>query len=424
MIQFIKLIFKIQCYLFVECKIFTRELLCVFACNGPFFGIAKHILSLYNWRPVEFATLDDDFRGVVVKLSESSSCIVERPRWFGREFFSITSFFPPIKAYIFNDAIVNAYTSAILQVDKLFVSKRFLENRQRYVISFSNWIRHGRKYLVAKSGNSVRVKNGIFIGGAGASNWYHFICECLPKVVLIKSLPPEFCGFPLLVPEECRVIPSFGAALDLFSCGHPVYYMTGDMHYHVENLVVIDELNVGPFNLSKGSWPSIYDYTYHYDSMQLYINQLRSFLNITRDPVPNQRRIYIMRKKGIRDYNQEELIEISREYGFEPILLESLSLYEQAQTFSQASHVVGPSGSAWVGMIFRINALNGLSWLPPLYDEFCCYSGLAAMLGHNIQFIEARINKKLKSTMDAHSAKYDVCPILFEKVLKEICETK
>jgi hypothetical protein len=132
------------------------------------------------------------------------------------------------------------------------------------------------------------------------------------------------------------------------------------------------------------------------------------------------RRIFLKRPGERRNYNQDELIEIARRYGFEPVTPELLSLQDQATTFAEASAVIGPSGAAWVGMIFREQPLLGLSWLPLPYEYFCSYSALANLIGHRLEFIVTRTQQVLRSTGEAYMAEYQVCPVEFENALKNM----
>ena len=278
----------------------------------------------------------------------------------------------------------------------------------------------GRYFVVGRINAENKAESGIHIGGAGAFNWYHFVIECLPKAFLAQTLPSEFDDFPLLVPEECMRIPSFSDALALFSAGRPLRFMRRDECVLVNRLVVFDEVSIGPFNLVPGLWPGIGDYCQHDKVLRAFITEFRSKLLSLSPGLDDGRRIFLRRPGVRRKYNQEELIEIAANYGYEPISPESFSLKEQVTAFANASSVIGPSGAAWVGMIFSERPLRGLSWLPRPYRHFCSYSTLASLLGHRIDFLEARTQRALKSTGDAYTAEYRICPIEFENALQQI----
>ena len=114
-------------------------------------------------------------------------------------------------------------------------------------------------------------------------------------------------------------------------------------------------------------------------------------------------------------------MEIAKEFGFERFEPENLSLSEQAKIFSEASVLVGPSGAAWVGLLFCEDAVRCLSWLPKEYDEFSTYSSLGALLGHNITFIESTYPSPLKHSSEAYKRGYTVCAQRFRRALGELC---
>jgi hypothetical protein len=242
---------------------------------------------------------------------------------------------------------------------------------------------------------TAEIDGGILIGGAGAYNWYHFIVECLPKAFLTQRLPAEFDDLPLLVPEECRRFQSFAAALALFSGERELRYLSMSEHLLCNRLLVLDEVSFGPFNLAKDEWPRVEDYSQHEDVLMAFVSELRA--GFAGPSPPNTgRRLFLQRPGQRRNYNQEELLTIAARYGFEPVSPETMTLEQQARMFAGASAVVGPSGAAWVGMIFRDHQMAGLSWLPSVYQEFCGYSALARLLGHELYFIEAHVGSELR----------------------------
>lgn len=228
----------------------------------------------------------------------------------------------------------------------------------------------------------------------------------------------------MLLPEECKVIPTFCIAYKLFCDGRRTHFIRRGQSLGLKKLVVFDEINIGPFNLELGEWPRIADYAQHDEIMRSFFSAFRSRLlaNDLSHKVGKAagRRLYLTRPGIRRKYNQDELLDIAMRYGFEKFSPEEFTLHEQAKIFSEASFVIGPSGAAWVGMMFNERSLKGLSWLPQGYEEFCCYSTMAHTLGHEIHFIEAKTEIALKSTSEAYMAAQQICPIEFEEALKNL----
>jgi hypothetical protein len=269
---------------------------------------------------------------------------------------------------------------------------------------------------------SQRLRRGVHIGGAGAFNWFHFLLECLPKLLFIQKLPTQYQDYPLLLPIEAADIANFRQALDVLAKGREAFFLSKSERVLVDDLIVFDEISSAPYNMTEGSWPVLADYQQHDRVVLEWISTLREAL-LPESSVPlGSQRLFMVRPGDRRGYNQAELIEIASRYGFEPVSPELLSLPEQAALFSRATMIVGASGAAWVGMIFAQQRIAGLSWLPSVYRQFCSYSTLASLLGHRLQFIECLPDYELLSTGDAYNANYTVPPHVFEKSLQEMID--
>lgn len=398
----------------------VNSVLFILACHGPIVFIAQLILRRRNWQPVEIHELTEATSDASLMLAETGPYEVEAPRWIGKTPTKRIGTFPPVLAHVFNDGITTAYSPAVLRAGKLYLPKQVYEQLTRILTDSAGLFQIGRRFSVGRILAECSIPKGIVTGGAGSFNWYHFVIECLPKAFLARSLPSEFDDFPLVVPDECRRIPSFTTALDIFSANRPIRFLRRGELALVRRLVVMDEISIGPFNLSKGEWPRIDDYRQHNSVVKAFISEFRSKLLANVSSMGSGRRIFLKRPGERRNYNQDELIEIARRYGFEPVTPELLSLQDQATTFAEASAVIGPSGAAWVGMIFREQPLLGLSWLPLPYEYFCSYSALANLIGHRLEFIVTRTQQVLRSTGEAYMAEYQVCPVEFENALKNM----
>jgi capsular polysaccharide biosynthesis protein len=69
---------------------------------------------------------------------------------------------------------------------------------------------------------------------------------------------------------------------------------------------------------------------------------------------PPHRKLYLSRSATSRRriQNEAEVLEVLTPVGFECVRPETLSVREQIALFSQASHIVGPSGAAMTNMLF------------------------------------------------------------------------
>ncbi len=357
-------------------------------------------------------------------LQPPSSFVVASPAFVGMAPVITEGRFPEVRAHLVEDAVVSPYASGVVQGERLLVPDIILKNRHRHSTDGGNLYWLGQRNCVGRIIRQETVAEGLLIGGAGAFNWYHFVMECLPKAYLARGLPEEMKDWPLLVPEECIRVAGFEHALKLFSGDRPVRPVPRGAAVQVGRAVTFDEVNYGPFNLYKGSWPAPDDYCQHDDTLRQYISVLRAgLLGSELRPKP-VRRIFLVRPATRRNYNQDALVEIASRYGFEPHAPEKLPLADQAALFADAEMVIGASGAAWVGMAFCATGTRMLSWLPREYSGFCCYSTLAHLLGHRMQFVRAIPDRLLKDTADAFDHSYRLDEGDFEAALQYMIDGK
>jgi len=401
----------------------SARMLYSWAQNGPLSALGCKLLAQIGRYPVGIQAIGEGSQSEFPLLEEGLFS-VSTPQWIGTEQNVASGIFPPVGAHLYENCLVSPYTPGVLSSRNLLLPRSLIASRSRVTTDSGGLFYYDGSVSISKLPKSRSIPEGIHVGGAGSFNWFHFIIECLPKCLLAQRLPAEFSHFPLLLPEECRKIPAFSDALACVLGGRNVLYLKREEYFLVRRLLVIDEISISPFNLRDGNWPKIQDYSHNNDFILEFLSFFRSKL-ISRQPsLKVGRRVFLVRpEKFRRDYNQSELVEVARDFGFEPVAPESLTLREQADLFSNVEFAVGPSGAAWVGMIYRNgkNApLRGLSWLPKEYEYFCSYSSLAHILDHQLMFITACTDHPLTSTRDAYISDYKVSKVDFSCALQEL----
>jgi hypothetical protein len=327
--------------------------------------------------------------------------------------------FPDIQVRVLHDVIVSPYSPLVVHGKHLLRPPHLAGgDRGRIITASAGLAKNFRGRTFAAKRAQHHVPTAINLGVAGAFNWYHFLLEFLPKLWLAQRLPEQFDDFILLLPEECRNYPSFAVATDLFLDGRRVLYVSKRTCVRADRLVTIDDVSIGPFNMVAGEWPRYSDYAQHDGAVRDYARAVRDRLLEGTVPSSDGDRIFLARPGERRRFNQNELIEIAKGFGYTPVYPEKLTLREQAEMFSRTTRVIGASGAAWSGMMFCTRPMKGLSWLPAAYREFSTYSSLAHILGHKLLFVEAEYDRILDSTGAAYEADYRVCPIAFENALK------
>lgn len=98
-----------------------------------------------------------------------------------------------------------------------------------------------------------------------------------------------------------------------------------------------------------------------------------NFLRQTFIPQPGQstqrRLIYISRARAShrRVLNEAELLQFLEGFGFEPVVLEQLSVVEQAQLFSSADIIVAPHGAGLTNLVFCQPGTRVIEFFVPSY---------------------------------------------------------
>ena len=324
-----------------------------------------------------------------------------------------------LNAYLLKDVKVSAYSSSVLMGDYFLIPEEQLKQRGRIPSNGAGLGYYDKHSLISTINGVKSFKKAIHLGGDGANNWYHFVIECMSKAYITRFLPASYDDYPVILCSEALNVPSFRDLLQAIIPEREIL-ITGVDVVNVQNLIVIDEVSIGPFNLYPNNWPRLSDYSQHDNIMNMYCNELRKNFIASDAGTGNRRRIFLVRPNVRRKYNQDQLVAIAKKFGFETVSTEDLSLKEQALLFSESSHVVGASGAAWTNIIFACQSIQGLSWILPQYNEFCSYSMLAQLLGHKLRYIENEPSCKIRSTDDGYKSPYFVCPKEFERALTEL----
>lgn len=385
--------------------------------NG--FGPARYISRLSGKDILEIGTIADH--------AKSSFCVAQpsiqiriAPNFSTNKMSTVASAHPALFGHILRNAVVSTNSNQIQTRDMLLMPQQRYNERLRIMPNCHELGTYNDRFCTCNIRNHERFEKAIFLGGDGVSNWYHFVLECASKAYLLRLIPKEYLDYPVIMPIEAMTVePYIKVARALLP--NKVFLSPKQGTAQIGKLVVFDEVSQGPFNLYDGHWPKLADYWQHEDILLGMFSQLRDSLVPTRAPISQSRRIFIVRPETRRNYNQSELLEIARLYGFEPVSPETMPLEAQALMYAEASHIIGASGAAWTNLIFSPKPVTALSWLPTQYSEFCSFSMLANLLGHHLRYITCLPEGDLKSTSEAYSAPYKVPLSEFEAAVAHMC---
>lgn len=254
-------------------------------------------------------------------------------------------------------------------------------------------------------GKTKKIEKGVCAFGQGNSNWYHWLVEILPTVLLSQKLPSAFDRHPLLVPESALNIPSFRDTLELCRGDRDVIPLQNSHLYEIGELVYTPPQAAGPFNMQNGLWPEPRHYVQNIDVMQLLRETILQKLNIKRSN-DGPKRVFLARQPNSRSYNQTEIISAAQQRGFEPVYLENLSFRDQVQLMHNADYVVGPTGAAFTNTLFMHSGSHSLVWALKEYAGACFFSNLAHASNVNMRYCFVEADSTILNSAQAHIASY------------------
>lgn len=114
----------------------------------------------------------------------------------------------------------------------------------------------------------------------------------------------------------------------------------------------------------------------------------QQFLKTIDVHVLERKRIYITRKlaKSRRVLNEDAILNILQSYGFESVILESLSVAEQAVLFSQAEVIISPHGSGLTNLVFCQPGTKVIELFSPNY-VYHCYWWVSNLVGLDYYYL-------------------------------------
>ncbi len=204
------------------------------------------------------------------------------------------------------------------------------------------WPEFGGKFHIRKQAPvvSVPADDGPYFLLGGDPNYYHWVLNFVPRLMVLDRLRHDSSGFPhvkLVVPEE--VSPN---ALSLIAeLGYPPQDI---VRLHDRAVWRFEELLVPSLFGAAQLSPTVFDW-------------YRTKLGLPRRSPP-RRKILITRgdaptlRQRRRVVNEDEVHTALAPLGFESHALAGLSLRQQIELFDDAHTVVGPHGAGFANMTF------------------------------------------------------------------------
>jgi capsular polysaccharide biosynthesis protein len=340
-------------------------------------------------------------------LRHGSKCIAYGPHYVGREQSTESICLPDIYYYVFKNARISVTSSSVILNDKQVIIDRAIgPDQNKYDYTSGHIIAHKSNIAIVRIGKAEGIKQGIFLGGNGSSNYYHWMIEILAKLEFLPKLPEHYQNYPLLVSEDIFSTSSFKETLDIFAKGYELIVLEKKLSYIVDELIFINSPSNIPFNLVGNQKAKLSDCTINNLSLD-YVRKiaLEKAFGIT-TPLNYPPKIFLCRKSGRRNYNQKEVVNYLSNFGFVQIFMDELSFIEQVRTIHHADFIVGPTGAAWTNLIFCHFGTKALCWMADESGDFSAFSSIAGMIGVDLRYVTYKAD--VHSTKDLYSKSYHI----------------
>ena len=313
-----------------------------------------------------------------LEKSEGTYCIIDSPKAFTRKppQFVNESAFPPslIEA---KEGIYPETGVLILKGARLwsYYGASVITNKDRLIQDFSKDVWGGARHSIytrlhLPRARALKGRTLSLITPEAQKNYHHWMMDLLPRLRLVTEAGLRAEDFNQILIKD-KGLPYQEESLIAAGIDSRRVIHVGD-----DDMYLCDELTV----------PSIRDDTTKIRPEDMhYVRKM--FLNDKQVDAPF-RKLYITRKDAAFRHvlNEPELLFRLKTLNFEEVTMSGLSIKEQANLFSKASHIISPSSAALANLIFaprqsKVFELLAPRWIVP-YTWLICEN-----MGQNLQCI-------------------------------------
>ncbi|SHL02441.1 glycosyltransferase family 61 protein [Chryseobacterium polytrichastri] len=331
----------------------------------------KRAVYNYRYKPnsqiVSIQNIENCKVNIVQKLFDRGEFKNYFPKIFNKDELYNEVLTPEVSLYQFNNAYIDINSSSILLKENLVTFRTKDERFNEGFIKFHN----NKHAKIEKKAEIEELNEGLFLGGNGSWNWFHFLIEIIPKLTLFKE---QYTNI-LFVNQIILKIPSMKRILDvLVENKFEIKYLSSEKTYFIKELYYINDFNHVQFNRFDKLITS--DGTFYNAEITRNFSNLVSEKLLIKDNLPDK--IFLYRKNTHRvAENQDRILEFLKDFGFVAVCLEELSIDEQASYFRTAKFIIGITGAAWSNMLFCRNQPKAICFVPDNAEEFTAFSNLA-----------------------------------------------
>lgn len=349
-----------------------------------FFRKAKRLVT--DFIPLQSITPEYCSQRKIVRASEEIETFL--PKNFSKPETSIKTKINAVEIFELKNVfcIPNSTYFLDLKKEKIFFEKWHDDDRTHYLYNTTNLLQHSVTLAKVKNYKNLTFnEEAIFLGGTFTFNYYHFFTEILSKIEFFNYIP-DTKNKIIVVSKEVEKIENLKELLFFFLKDYKIMFLENDHYYHFKKIWHITSPTYTIPNVLPGEKFES-GFSKHSKESLKYLRQV-SFENIDylRINIKPVKKVFISRKSKFRKYNEEEIVELAKNYGFQEVFFEELNIHEQIFLVNNADYIIGPSGAAWTNLLFTKPGAKGLTWLSSVWGDFAIYSTMAKHMNFDLYF--------------------------------------
>jgi len=378
-----------------------------------FFRKAKRLVT--DFLPLD--SIPSEYCTERIKISEKQEAEIFLPKTFYAPQISVKTPKNAVEIFALQNVlcIPNSTYFLNLKKDKIFYEKWHDDDRITYVYNTTNLIQHSMTLAKVKNYKNVYYDDeAIFLGGTFTFNYYHFLVDILSKVEFFKYIP-DAKNKLIIIDEEVQKVDNLKDLLMFFLKDYKIIFLSNNKNYYqFKKLWHISSVNYAIPNIMPGEKYEAGFAKLSESSLQYLRKTAFDNLDLSKVRIEPIKKVFISRRSQYRKYNDQEIFETAKKYGFEEVFFEDLNIHEQIYLVNKADYIIGPTGAAWTNILFTNPGAKGLIWLSSVWGDFAIFSTLAKEIGLDLYFYIYPQTSK-----DFHED-YKLDPEIFSNELKQM----
>lgn len=281
------------------------------------------------------------------------------------------------KGYVIHDNVVYAEKSERITDKGLFrIFNEAVHVGNRYVI---NYLQKGQD-----------VNSAINLCGNYSSNLYHFVYEILSKFYILSKIRiPQ--NIPILLDYSAKRIPQFAELVNQFSNQRSIIYVKPEELIQVKYCYHPSQCHTIPMNYKDMKLCSSEDVKLDRDVLRFLREHI---LRMVSAEIESPKRFFISRKSTKwRSYNEDEVIEVVKNFGYTVVYPEEMTYQQQVSMFHNAEYIIAASGAALTNLICCRQGCRILTLISTRID-LSIFSTVATTFGIDLKYMDGVITNE------------------------------